>query len=90
MIGQTESKSSCLTNTTSITESKNKIKNLSLKNYLIARKEYKKTSNDKYTPNFSVDLLDGSGIHLFSVSKMGVIPAMNIGARIKAGITITI
>lgn len=90
MIGQTKSKSSFLTNPTSLSQSKSEIKSLSLKSYLIARKEYKKSATAKYTPNFSLDLLDGSGIHLFSVSKMGPIPSMNVGARIKAGITITI
>lgn len=90
LIGQTKSKPAFLTNPTSAIDSKKQIKGLSLKSYLIARKEYKKSSRDRYTPNFSLDLLDGSGIHLFSISKMGPIPSMNVGARIKAGITIII
>lgn len=90
LIGQTKSETSFLNNSTSLSESKSKIKSLSLKNYLTERKEYKKSSADKYTPKFSLDLLDGSGIRLFSISKMGPIPSMNVGARIKAGITIII
>lgn len=90
MTGQTEVKPALLKNPATLLQSKNEIKSLSLKSYLIARKEYKKSSTAKYTPNFSLDLLDGSGIHLFSISKMGPIPSMNVGARIKAGITITI
>lgn len=90
LIGQTKSKPGFLNHSTSINESKCKIKSLSLKNYLVDRKEYKKSSADKYTPKFSLDLLDGSGIHLFSISKMGPIPSMNVGARIKAGISISI
>lgn len=65
-------------------------RNLSLKSYLVARHEYKQISTNKYTPNLSVDLLDGKGIHLFSISNMGLIPKMNIGARITAGIKISI
>lgn len=65
-------------------------KTLSLKSYLIARHEYKKTSKDKYFPSFSLDLLDGKGIHLFSISNLEPIPKINIGARITAGIKISI
>ena len=90
MTGQTKANPTFLTNFTSLNQSNIGIRSLSLKSYLIARKEYKKSSTGRYTPNFSVDLLDGKGIHLFSVSKMGPIPSMIIGARIKAGITITI
>ncbi len=90
MIGQTKEQSTFLKNSTSVSQSKHGIKNLSLKSYLMARKEYKKSSTARYTPNFSLDLLDGKGIHLFNISEMGPIPSMSIGARIKAGITITI
>ena len=89
MAGQTKNNTCFLTNTL-INESKGSIKNLSLKSYLIARKEYKKSSSEKYTPKISLDLLDGSGIYLFTSPKMGPIPAINVGARINAGIKITI
>ena len=65
-------------------------KTLSLKSYLVARHEYKKSSKETFSPKFSVDLLDGKGIHIFSISHMGLIPNMNIGARITAGIKISI
>lgn len=90
MAGQTKKSSCFLTNTTSIDQSKRSIKNLSLKSYLVARKEYKKSSNETFSPNFSVDLLDGKGIHLFTTPKIGPIPTVNVGARINAGIKITI
>lgn len=90
LIGQIKSKPAFLTNQASTSDSKKQINGLSLKSYLIARKEYKKSSTNRYTPKFSLDLLDGSGIRLFSISKMGPIPSMNVGARIKAGITISI
>lgn len=90
MKGQTKEQSTFLKNSTSFSQSKHGIKSLSLKSYLMARKEYKKSSTNRYTPNFSVDLLEGKGIHLFNISEMGPIPSMRIGARIKAGITITI
>lgn len=41
-------------------------------------------------PKFSVDLLDGAGIHLFTISNHDFIPSMRVGARIKAGFIITI
>ena len=90
MVGQTKKISSFLTNTSSVNQSNRGIKNLSLKSYLVARKEYKKSSKETFTPNFSVDLLDGKGIHLFTTPKMGPIPTVNVGARINAGIKITI
>lgn len=46
--------------------------------------------NRTFAPKLSVDLLDGKGIHLFSITEMGPIPTMNVGARINAGIKITI
>lgn len=90
MIGQTKSRLSFLSNATYGIKSKTEIKSLSLKSYLIALKEYKKSSQEKYIPNFSVDLLDGKGIHLFNVPEIGPIPSMNVGARINAGIKITL
>ena len=90
MIGQTKKNTSFLTNDTSSSHLKGSIKNLSLKSYLIARKEYKKSSQETFTPKFSIDLLDGSGIHLFTTPKMGPIPTVNVGARITAGIKISI
>lgn len=44
----------------------------------------------KLRPKVSVDLLDGSGIHLFTISDVGTLPALNVGARFRAGIVITI
>lgn len=90
MIGQSKKNSSLLTNNTSPSQLKGSIKNLSLKSYLIARKEYKKSSKETFTPKFSIDLLDGKGIHLFTTPKMGPIPTVNVGARINARIKITI
>ncbi|CAN5334853.1 hypothetical protein BH10BAC1_BH10BAC1_11140 [soil metagenome] len=63
---------------------------ISLKAYLTARHEYKQISKEKYSPKFSVDLLDGKGIHLFSISNIGIIPKMNVGARVTAGIKISL
>ena len=90
VLGQAKIKPAFLTNAIAVNQSESGIRSLSLKSYLIARKEYKKQSRERLTPNFSFDLLDGSGIHLFSISKMGPIPSMNVGTRIKAGIKITI
>lgn len=63
---------------------------LSLKNYLIAKKEFKKTSKDMYKTSFSMDLLDGKGIHLITLSKFGPIPSMNIGTQVTASLKIII
>lgn len=41
-------------------------------------------------PKLSIDLLDGSGIYLFTISNIDFIPTIKVGARIKAGIIITI
>ncbi len=38
----------------------------------------------------SVNLLEGSGIHLFSVSDIDPLPSFSIGARFNAGLIITI
>lgn len=46
--------------------------------------------NRAFRPKVSVDLLEGSGIHLFTISDIGPLPTLNIGARFKAGIIITI
>lgn len=46
--------------------------------------------NETFQPKLSVDLLDGSGIHLFTISDIDFIPTIKVGARIKAGFTITI
>ncbi len=67
-----------------------KIKSMSLKNWLLAKDEFKKTSTERFTPKFSMSLLKENGIHLFSISKMGPLPSMNIGTRINAGIKITL
>lgn len=88
MLGQTKAKPAFIRHFSSVNQAKDGIKTLSLKSYLVARKEYKKTTSEKYIPKFSFDLLDGKGIHLFSTSKMGPIPSMNIGARVNAGIKI--
>ena len=77
-------------NTPSNTKENKLFKTLSLKNYLVARNEYQKSSKETIAPKFSVDLLDGKGIHLFSISNMGIIPNVNVGARITAGIKISI
>lgn len=90
MAGQTKSKPAFLSNAVSRIQSKSEIKSLSLKSYLSARKEYKKGSADRYTPKFSMDLLDGKGIHLFNIPEMGPMPSMNVGVRINAGIKIII
>ena len=90
MTGQTKKNACFLTNTASVNQCNKSIKNLSLKSYLIVRKEYKKSSQETFTPKFSIDLLDGKGIHLFSNSEMGPIPSMSVGARLYAGIKITI
>lgn len=90
MLGQTKPQPAFIKHFPSVNQAKGGIKALSLKSYLMARKEYKKSTSEKYRPKFSFDLLDGKGIHLFSTSKMGPIPAMNIGARVNAGIKITI
>ena len=90
MIGQTKKTASILSAASCGNHSNKSIRNLSLKSYLIARKEFKKSSKEVFTPNFSVDLLDGSGIHLFTTPKMGSIPTVNVGARINAGIKISI
>lgn len=93
-MGQTQTKHSFSIsyneNKSSYTKENKLFKTLSLKNYLIARHEYKKSSKETFTPKFSVDLLDGKGIHLFSISNMGIIPNVNVGARITAGIKISI
>lgn len=47
-------------------------------------------SNRTFAPKLSVDLLDGKGIHLFSISEINALPAINVGARINAGIIITL
>ncbi|MCW3101916.1 MAG: hypothetical protein JWO09_356 [Bacteroidetes bacterium] len=41
-------------------------------------------------PKASVDLLDGSGIPLFTISDLGTLPTLHVGARFNAGIVITI
>jgi len=46
--------------------------------------------NKSFQPELSVDLLDGSGIHLFTISDVDFIPTIRVGARIKAGLRITI
>jgi hypothetical protein len=46
--------------------------------------------NTPFQPELSVDLLDGSGIHLFTISDIDLIPTIRVGARIKAGLKITI
>lgn len=94
VMGQTINTSSFSTsyneNKPSYTNENKLLKTLSLKSYLVARHEYKKSSKDTFSPKFSVDLLDGKGIHLFSISNMGIIPNVNVGARITAGIKISI
>ena len=50
MVGQTNKNTCFLSNTTSIDQSNRNIKSLSLKSYLIARKEYKKSSQETFTP----------------------------------------
>lgn len=43
-----------------------------------------------FKPKLSADLLVGKGIYLFTIPDTDILPRMEIGARIKAGITITI
>ena len=74
MIGQTKKNACFLTNNSSFNQSNRSIKSLSLKSYLVTRKEYKKSSKETFTPKLSIDLLDGSGIHLFTTPKIGPIP----------------
>jgi hypothetical protein len=47
-------------------------------------------SNQLFKPEFSVDLLNDSGIRLFTISDVDFIPTIRVGARIKAGLTITL
>ncbi|MCW3070166.1 MAG: hypothetical protein JWO44_56 [Bacteroidetes bacterium] len=46
--------------------------------------------NYGFRPKASLDLLDNSGIHLFTISDIGTLPALHVGARFNAGIIITI
>jgi hypothetical protein len=41
-------------------------------------------------PEASVDLYDGKGIHLFSVSGISMLPPISVGARFNAGLIITL
>jgi hypothetical protein len=43
-----------------------------------------------FRPKFSVDILDGSGIHIMNTPEIGPVPSMSVGARFKAGLVITI
>ena len=67
------------------------------------RKEYRQGRSDSklisfirsfttgtFAPQVSVDLLDGKGIHRFTISHSDLLPAMNVGARFHAGIIITL
>jgi hypothetical protein len=51
---------------------------------------FSKFFGNDFQPKLSFMLLNGSGIHLFNTSKNDLIPAMNVGIRIKAGIIINI
>jgi hypothetical protein len=70
------------------------------KNMKDYKKEYRTTHtrpatfrlflNRTFAPKLSVDLLVGKGIHLFTISHLNPIPTINVGARINAGIVITL
>ncbi|MDF2436343.1 MAG: hypothetical protein K0Q95_719 [Bacteroidota bacterium] len=43
-----------------------------------------------FRPSVSVDLLESSGIHLFTITNIHPLPSFSVGARFKAGLVITI
>lgn len=58
-------------------------------NSLKARFENHK-KNKKYNPSFSVDVLNGKGIHLFTISNINSIPTIRVGVDVNIGLTITL
>lgn len=46
--------------------------------------------NKTFAPKLSVDLLDNKGIHLFTITDLDPIPTISVGARINAGLIITL
>ncbi|OFY83147.1 MAG: hypothetical protein A3F72_09055 [Bacteroidetes bacterium RIFCSPLOWO2_12_FULL_35_15] len=44
----------------------------------------------KYNPTFSVDVLDGKGIHLFTISNISSIPTIRVRVDINIGLTISL
>jgi hypothetical protein len=69
---------------------KERLMNLHVKKHERSKKSESTFFDRSLKPRFSVDLLDGTGIHLFTISNIDFIPTINVGARIKAGIIITI
>lgn len=69
---------------------------ISIKNFTSSLKKEKKTAAFQlfkcrsFQPKFSVELLEGKGIHLMSISDLGPLPDLSVGARFKAGFIITI
>ena len=43
-----------------------------------------------FAPKISLDLLDGKGIHLFTISEIQALPVINVGAHFNAGIIMTL
>lgn len=70
--------------------SNTELKNISLRTMRMSQNQSKKESAEKYTPTFSLDILDGSGLHLFTTPNLGPIPSFKVGAKINAGIKISI
>ena len=44
----------------------------------------------KYNPSFSLDVMDGKGIYLFTISKISSIPTIRVGVDVNIGLTITL
>lgn len=44
----------------------------------------------KYNPTFSVDVLEGKGIHLFTISNISSIPTIRVGVDVNIGLTISL
>lgn len=44
----------------------------------------------KYNPYFSLDVLDGKGIHLFTISNISSIPTIKVGVDVNVGLIISL
>jgi hypothetical protein len=75
-----ESKNARVINLGKINRKETRLQNFSVESFF----------KHSFKPELSVDLLDGDGIHLFTISNLDFIPTIKVGARIKAGILITI
>lgn len=78
-----------------ITTSTKTINVLNMKLFKMGMVQREKTETAKphkrmFRPKFSVDLLNNKGIHLFTISDVDFLPTIKVGARVKAGISITI